>query len=364
MAQNSNKKSVTESRTGHPTIATIAAHIGLSSATVTHVLNGRTIEQRIRPETQKRVLEAAQELGYRANASARAIRSGRFGSVALIQSQLGQYLPAELLCGLTTAVSAKDLHLVLTEVRNVDASSESYLEHTMHELAVDGVFVNRHGDMLPPFLERIRKHHIPAIFLNAKQDFDCIYPDDEMGGRLAVEFLLSLGHERIAYVETYGRCLPHYSERDRRAGYESAMAAAGKTPWIHQLPVNWRADEDSSEDQRVESALSLLTSPDRPTSVIAYELIESMAIVRATHILGLHIPDDLSLIHFHHCIDERLFIPIHTISNSMRDVGEGAVGMLLGKIEDPKHELPARVIPEALLLGVTCKPPRAAATHL
>src|SRR5215467_9986205 len=101
------RPSTTGLRSGHPTIATIAAHLGLSRATVTHVLNGRATEQRIRPETQARVLEVARELGYRANASARAVRAGRFGSVALIQSQRGQYLPDELLHGLTSAIAAE-----------------------------------------------------------------------------------------------------------------------------------------------------------------------------------------------------------------------------------------------------------------
>jgi DNA-binding LacI/PurR family transcriptional regulator len=346
------------SRAGHPTIATIAAHMGLSRATVTHVLNGRAAEQRIRPETQKRVLEVAQELGYRANASARAIRAGRFGSVALIQSQLGQYLPAELLYGLTTAIAAKDLHLVLTEVPNVDASGESYVAHTMRELSVDGVFVNRHSGSPPPFLERIQKLRIPAIFLNARQDFDCIYPDDLMGGGLAAEFLLRLGHERIAYVETEMRCNPHFSERDRRSGYERTMASAGKASLVHQLPVDWHTPGEPSVDQRVEAAMRLLAGPDRPTAVVAYELAESMAIVRAAHLLGVRIPEDLSLVHFHNRIDDRWFIPLHTVSNMMKEVGAGAVGMLLEKIENPEQALPARVVPEVLLEGATCMPPR------
>src|SRR5262249_14722657 len=106
------RPNTTGPRSGHPTIATIAAHMGLSRATVTHVLNGRGTEQRIRPETQQRVLEVARELGYRPNASARAVRAGRFGSVALIQSQLGEYLPPELLYGLTTAMAARDVRQV------------------------------------------------------------------------------------------------------------------------------------------------------------------------------------------------------------------------------------------------------------
>lgn len=106
-------------RPPHPTIATIATHMGLSRATMTHVLNGRATQQRISAETQRRVLEVAQDMGYRANASARAIRAGRFGNIALIQSLLGAYLPQELLYGLTTAIPDKDLHLVMTQVPDV-----------------------------------------------------------------------------------------------------------------------------------------------------------------------------------------------------------------------------------------------------
>lgn len=358
MLSRNSKPGEPDRRAGHPTIATIAAHVGLSRATVTHVLNGRANEQRIRPETQKRVLEVAQELGYRANASARAIRAGRFGSVALIQSRLGQYLPTELLDGLSAAIATKDLHLVLTTVRNVDRSGESYVAHTMRELSVDGVFVNRHGGSPPPFLEQIRKLRIPAIFLNARQEFDCIYPDDLMGGRLAVEFLLGMGHERIAYVESESRYIPHYSERDRRAGCEGAMQSAGKAPRVHRLPVDWRTPGEPGEDQRVKSAMGLLAGPDRPTAVVAYEVTEAMAVVRAAHLLGLRIPADLSLVHFHSSIEDNCFIPIHTVSNMMREVGEGAVEMLLEKMEEPEHALPARVVPEALLEGATCAPPR------
>ncbi len=344
--------------TSHPTIATIAAHTGLSRATVTHVLNGRAAEQRIRPETRQRVLRAAQELGYRANASARAIRSGRFGSIALVQSQVGEYLPGELLHGLTTAISARDLHLVLTHVADVDESGDSYLAHTLRALSVDGVLINRHGDSPPPFLERIRRLRIPAIFLNSKQEVDCIYPDDLQGGELAAEFLLRLGHERIAYVETQERRLPHYSERDRRAGYRRAMEQAGHPCWIHQLPVAWRSPAEPHADQRVRAAVRLLDRPDRPTAVVAYEQTESMAVVRAALLLGIRIPEELSLVHFHHQLDSRCFLPIHTVSNMMQRVGEGAVALLLEKIENPLQALPSPAVEEVLLEGATCLPLR------
>jgi LacI family transcriptional regulator len=318
MAREPESNTEVPSRAPHPTIATIAAHMGLSRATVTHVLNGRGTQQRIRPDTQRRVLEVAEELGYRANASARAIRAGRFGNIALIQSLRGLYLPNELLNGLTRAIVDKDMHLVLTQVPDGGViEDESYLPHTMRALSVDGVLINRHVGTPQPFLERIHRLRIPAVFLNVKQEFDCVHPDDVMGGRMATEFLLRLGHERIAYVDTAESENRHYSKGDRRSGYEQVMASAGKAPWVHLLPKDWYAAGQPSQDLRVESARSLLARDDHPTAVVAYELTEAMAVVRAAYVLGLRIPEDLSIVQFHHSIDDRFFIPIQTVSNAM-----------------------------------------------
>jgi LacI family transcriptional regulator len=359
MAGESESESATPPpRAGHTTIATIAAHMGLSRATVTHVLNGRGTQQRIHPDTQRRVLEVAEELGYRANASARAIRAGRFGNIALIQSLRGLYLPNELLNGLTRAIADKDMHLVLTQVPQFPIDDESYLPHTMRALSVDGVLINRHVGTPQPFLERIHRLHIPAVFLNVKQEFDCVRPDDAMGGRMATEFLLHLGHERIAYVDTDEPRNQHYSKADRRSGYEQVMASAGRHPWVHLLPKDWHTAGQLSRDQRVDSARLLLARDDRPTAVLAYELAEALAVVRAAHVLGLGIPDDLSLIHFHHAIDDRFFLPIQTVSNVMEAVGIRAVDMLLKKIEAPEVALPACVVPVSMLEGATCMPPQ------
>jgi DNA-binding LacI/PurR family transcriptional regulator len=357
MARKQISETVAPRSTSQPTIATIAAHMGVSRATVTHVLNGRATEQRIRPDTQRRVLEAARALGYRANTSARAIRAGRFGNIALVQSELGLYLPRELLNGLTKAIADKDMHLVLIEVPDRVIDDESYLPHTMRELSADGLLINRHIGFSQPFLDRIQRLRIPAISLNVRQEFDCVHPDDQMGGRIAAEFLLGLGHERIAYVDTEGPENRHYSKDDRRAGYEQVMTAAGKTPRVYWLPKQWRMSEQPNRDGRVESARLLLTQGDRPTAVIAYELAEAMAIVHAAHLRGLRIPEDLSIILFHNRRDDRYFLPFHTVSNVMAEVGAEAVRMLLEKIENPEVALAARVIPAVIIGGATCMSP-------
>ena len=358
MKKEQKKESVVASRPPHPTIATIAAHMGVSRATVTHVLNGRAAEQRISAETQQRVLKVAHELGYRANAAARAIRAGRFGNIALIQSLYGLYLPGELLHGLTKALAARDIRLVLTQAPDMVIEDEAYLPHKMQELSADGVLINRHRGFSEPYLDRIQRLGIPVVFLNLKQEFDCVHPDDSMGGRIAAEYLLRLGHERIAFIGTDEPENKHYSKRDRREGYEQRMQAAGKTPQVALLPKNWQAPGQPGQDERVEAARLLLAQKNRPSAIIAYELAEAMAVIHAAHLLGLRIPQDLSLIQFHYGIDDRYFLPIQTVSNAMRAVGTAAVEMLLEKIENPQTALATRVVPAQMLDGATCMPYR------
>jgi DNA-binding LacI/PurR family transcriptional regulator len=340
----------------HPTIATLAEHLGLSRATVTHVLNGRGDQLRIRPETQHRVREAAAALGYRANASARAVRAGRFGTIALIQSLWGQYLPPELLFGVTSALTDSDLRLVISQVPDAVMEDEAYLPHTLRELPVDGVLLNRHLTFSPAYLKYLQRLRIPAISLNVKQAHDAIHPDDRHGGRLATQTLLGLGHERVAFIDSEEPHNRHYSKTDRRLGYESAMGDAGRTPRVFLLPPLRR--DDAGGDARIVAAKALLGTSDRPTAIVAYELAEAMASVHAAHQAGLRVPDDLSIVLFHSRLDERYFLPFHTVSNQMTEVGSGAVAMLLQKIENPDLPLPTRAIPTALLDGRTCQPPR------
>ncbi len=338
----------------HPTIATLAESLGLSPSTVTHVLNGRGDKLRIRPDTQQRVREAAAELGYRANASARAIRAGRFGNVALVQSLWGQYLPPELLSGLTSALTDADLHLVLSQVPDQVIEDETYLPETLRQLSVDGVLLNRHLGFSPAYLDHIQRLQIPAISLNVKQELDAIHPDDLHGGRLATEFLLSLGHERIAFIDSDEPLNKHYSKEDRRSGYESAMTDAGRAPQVCQIPKVWHHGD--GEDERILAARAVLSPSDRPTALVAYELAEAMAFVHAAHQLGRRVPSDLSLILFHSGLDNRYFLPFHTVSNQMAIVGQGAVQMLLEKLENPDVPLPTRAVPPVLLEGKTCQP--------
>jgi LacI family transcriptional regulator len=340
------------------TASKLAEHLGLSKATVTHVLNGHGAELRIKPETQKRVLQAAKELGYRPNVSARTMRTGRFGCAAFIQSLKSTYLPSDLMLGVLDALKEYDMHLIMAEAPDEILDEQNYLPKVVRELAADGLLINRIVDIPQHFIERVHDLHIPAIFLNIKGEFDSVYPDDLTGGKIATEYLLQLGHRKIVYVQSLVNLQPHYSIQDRRRGYEDTMRKAGFQPQVWTLPADPFTMEEILADKRLSWAYEYLkTERDRPTAVIAYELTEALAIFYAAAALQIKIPEMLSLVTFHWGIDSSLCIPFTTMSNSIGNVGRTSVSMLMEKLKNPTSLLPSRSVPLSFLEGGTSAKP-------
>jgi DNA-binding LacI/PurR family transcriptional regulator len=340
------------------TTATVAAHTGLSRATVTHVLNGRAEALRIRPETRQRVLTAAQELGYRPNASARALQAGRFHNIALVQATTLPYLPSPLLTGIARALAERNLHLSFAQVDDPVMDDAGYLPKVMQELWADGLLINRIVGLPAAFIDAARSQRTPAIFLNVQQEFDCVHPDDRAAGILATEHLLALGHTRIVYVggETPGR--EHYSQADRRDGYERAMRAAGLVPEVLHLPPDPMTTSQALVDRRLAALSAYLdAAAPRPTAIVAYELAEALAVIHAAHQRGWRLPDNLSLVMFHADIEPRLCLPVTVVSNAIAQVGQEAVRLIVEKIEAPERRIPARVLAPELIPGGTCAPP-------
>ncbi len=340
------------------TAASIAVHTGLSRATVTHVLNGHADEQRIRRETQQKVLEAARLLGYRPNASARALHTGKTGTAALIQSLSAAYLPERLLLGLTEALSENNMYLTLAEVPDAVLDDRSYLPKILREHTVDGLIINRIVDIPDSFIEEVNRLNTPVTFLNVNRPWDAVYPDDFNGGRMAANYLIGLGHTRILYLGSYVNCPLHYSQIDRRDGYREAMFQAGLQQRELLLPADPPTHIEALNDKRVQVMRTYLeNTPYRPTAIVAYELAEALAVLHAAHQLQLRIPQDLSLAMFHHHMDFRLCVPVTTFCNGMHIVGREAVSLLLQKIDTPGVLVPSRMVPIELIEGATCSPP-------
>lgn len=331
------------------TLKQIAHRAGVSIPTVSYALNNKG--HLLRPETLQRVLAAAQELGYRPNASARAMRSGKFNCVALLLSSVQgrSELPKDLLEGVHNALSARDMHLTVTQIPDEKLTSEGDIPKILRQSMADGLLINYTHEIPPQMLELINRHHIPSVWLNTKQDADCICSDDVRGAREATERLIALGHRRIDYLDyTRGSdelSTAHYSVHDRLAGYESAMRAAGLEPRIVRPPH--RVDLKD----RASFCLDWLKSGPAPTAVVVY--YHAAPLVYAAAQMGLSVPRDLSVVTFGPSLSVAIGMAVDTMVIPESAMAQSAVEMLLEKIADPNRVLPCKQVALEFMPGVT-----------
>jgi DNA-binding LacI/PurR family transcriptional regulator len=294
-------------------------------------------------ETRKKVLDAARELGYRPNSAARTMRSGRFGSVAILQSVdfVRSNLPAGLLDGIHDALLQTGQVLILGRLPDEKLTSEGHVPKILQEWTVDGLIIDYNINAPPAMADLIREHDIPSVWINAKFEADAVRPDDFGAGKRAVDELVKRGHRRIAYVDRYfDPPQVHYSRRDRREGYLAAMKSAGLQP------QSVTSSDRVSGVAAIELLKKLLAAKDRPTAIIAYsDENGACAAVVAGRDLGMDVPRDLSVITFSDKVVVLPVMPVATMLVPVYEVGRAAVEMLCDKIVRPAASIQTKVVP-------------------
>lgn len=338
------------------TLKQVAEHTQLSIPTVSEILNNKS-NRLYRSETRSRVLAMARQLGYRPNGNARSIKSGRFGSIALLQSSMEHrsYLPNSLLNSICQVLNEKELLLTLASVSDEQLADQNFIPQILRILSVDGLLINYNAGFPERLIDLVRRYRIPSVWINAKPGTDCFYPDDVTASRVATEYLLELGHREIAFVDySYGyrnETPVHYSDYDRCFGYAQAMQSAGLAPW------EIRAETSLPMQNRYEFSLQWLALPKRPSAVIVYTSANALPIALAARTLGLQIPRDLSMITFNDHVTDELGMLVDTMVLPEAQMGRQAVHCLLEKVEDPNKVFPATAVALDFQKGWTTAPP-------
>jgi LacI family transcriptional regulator len=331
------------------TISQLAERTGLSPITVSRALRG---VGRMGDDTRKRIVHEATKMGYRPNSSARAMRTGRFGCVGALLStrESASVMPAPLLRGIDDALAERNVHLTLSHLPDDKLLDAGYIPKILTDWMVDGLLVNYTHYIPRQMIDLIEENEIPSIWLNTKQDGNCVYPDDHAAALDVTRHLLELGHRRIAYADYYnfGTEESHYSNSDRYAGYAAAMQAAGLAP---------RRLGDVQHADRVPYTRQWLSAVDRPTAVVAYSpMMTGHAILYAAATVGLNVPADLSLVTFNDVATYEFDVKVATALLPEAQLGREAVAMLFEKIELPRKRLRPRVIPFTFDPGHSCGP--------
>lgn len=335
-------------RSGGASAHAVAERAQVSVDTVWQILGGRG--GRYSEQTRHRVEQAAAAVGYRRNAGAVAISTGRFGCVTMVTSTTGHrsVWDPELFAGLEHRLGRAGHHLTLACLGDEELRGDGSLAKLMRERMADGLILNYVYEIPSALEQAISRHGLGAVWVNRRLPSACAHPDDRAAGRQATAALLALGHRRIVYLSSHPT--PHYSDADRAAGYAAAMRAAGLAPQLVQ--------SQDSPDQReawMRRLRVLLSGPDRPTAAVVYGSFAAYPLVLVARDMGLRMPGDLSLVTFGaHGADE-IGVALSTWIIPVRAMGEAAADLALAAIAG--QATPARAIPFTELVGATCAPP-------
>jgi DNA-binding LacI/PurR family transcriptional regulator len=337
-------------------LADIAARTGLAIPTVSEVLSGKS-NRSYREETRRRVLRAADELGYRANRSARSMRSGKFSAIALICGEQGSawsWATHAMTVAIERALARKNQHLVLGSYTDNQLTRGPGVSRVLQELMVDGLLMNCSQHTPSEVIDSLQESQLPIVWLNTLRNRDCVYIDNIGGASTAVSMLAGLGHRRIVYL---GAQRPldsldelHHAVRERLSGYLTSIASHGLTaavvPYVPGISAEHPLDQ-------------MLQQDDRPTAVICHhvELAYQAACLASRR--GLDVPADLSIVALGPEQLDSDFLPLTRVVVREQECAEVAVSAVLQKIEDPDADVSPRIISMCLVdREASVAPPR------
>jgi DNA-binding LacI/PurR family transcriptional regulator len=321
----------------------VAERAGVSVKTVSNVVNGYV---HVRPDTRARVMEAITALNYRPNISARSLRLGRTGIIALAVPELDIPYFAELA---RHVVSAAAVHgwTVLIDQTNGDREQERLVAAGIRDHLIDGLIfsplaltgadLDARAKVTPMVLLGERVDHGPA---------DHVAIDNVAAARDVTAHLLAQGRRRIAAIGAQ-----HTAEaataRLRLAGYTAALHDAGlqvDAALVAPAPAWHRADGAAA-------MRSLLASAPAPDAVVCFNDTLALGAMRALHDAGLRVPDDVAVAGFDDIEDGRYSIPtLTTVAPDKADLARMAVDLLAARLaatdDAPPHEqtVPHRLI--------------------
>ena len=322
-----------------PTQVDVARLAGVSRATVSYVLNGHT-EGRvpISDQTQQRVLNAIEELGYEPDARAQALRSGSTSTVALIIPDLRNPHFCEYATGVEDAAREADYHLLLSST-TLDDEYEVEIFKDLARRRFDGLIITGSSILksaeAQTILARIRKRGLPLVEMNEFYGVDSASSDYREATKEVVSYLLSLGHRNIGFV--YG-VADHELALDRLQPFQESLNNAGVA-----IEPDLIVECGPTIEDGYQAALKLLKLSHRPTAIIAVNDLLAISTIRAAGDMGLRVPDHVSVVGFDNIPMANYLMPrLTTVTKDAYTAGKNAFEMLQARMQTP--DLPRQVI--------------------
>jgi LacI family transcriptional regulator len=329
------------------TIKDVAARAGVSTATVSRYLNGGRVRH------ARRVDEAIEALAFRPNQLARSLKSGSTRTIGVLVPDVSNPFFADVVKGAESVMRAGEYSLLLCNT-DENVERERTVVSLLLQKQVDGILMAPAKEWSDaPLMLRTRR--VPVVLIDRRidvEDFDVVLVDNVNGAAQAAEYLVSLGHERIAMVSGPLDTTPG---RERFEGFVRGLRAAGR-----ELDERYLKVGDFREDGGYQAALLLLAVRPAPTALFVSNNLMSIGALRAIHNLGIRIPQEMSFVSFDDlALAELTEPPLTVISRPSTEQGVLAMRLLKFRIETAAEPAPRRIVLETRLTvrGSCANPP-------
>ena len=326
-------------------MADVALHAGVSSQTVSRVSNGLT---NVDAGTRERVLKSMEELGYRPNRAARALKSGRFQTIGVIMFTLETFGNMRTLDAIAMEAAKENYSVTLIPIQDRTLGDVSGTYNRLREQAVDGIVIIFEAHLLD-HAEFTLPPGLPVVVIdsNAGTGYTVVDVDQAEGARQATDHLLQLGHRQVWHIAGPP---DSFSAMHRVESWQQTLRAAGITP----PPV---LHGDWTTESGYQHGLTL-GARDDVTAIFAANDQMALGTMRALHELGRDIPGDISVVGFDDMEEAHSFWPpLTTVHQDFTAVGRLSLQKLLHKVANPNAKNDKTTVPTRLVIRDSTAPP-------
>ena len=338
-------------RVSAPTLRDVAQMAGVHPATASRALNPQT-RPLVNADTARKVLRAAESIGYQPNPIARSLKTARSSTVGLVIPDLTNPLFPPIVRGIEDVLALVGYSAWIVNTDNDPAREETQVE-SLRSRQVEGLIIAT-ARREHPLLVRLHRMGVRMVLVNRRVDgleLPSVTADDDAGISMAVTHLAALGHTRIAHL----------------AGPQQTSTGVARARAFRHAVRDLGLDDDPalivecgywSETEGAQALRRLLDAGTRCTAVVAGNDLIALGCYDVFAERGMRCPDDLSVVGFNDMpFLDKMNPPLTTVSIPHYELGSEAGRLLLDTIDDPERVPRSVLLTPSLVVRASTAPP-------
>lgn len=330
------------------TINDIAKKAGVSSATVSRVLNNSGY---VKEETKQKILEIMKDLNYSPNAVARSLSKNTTNIIGVLVPDINNPFFGEVIKGISMIADSENLNMLLADTdENIEKEFKAL--ELLKEQRIRGIIITPTSDknqFNADYLNALENLGIPIVLIDRDvkySNFDGVFLDNINGAFEATEALIKEGHKKIAIIAGPTTSKPG---RDRVRGYEKAMA-------MNKLNIdeNYVFYGDFKLESGYNITKEIMKMKDRPTAIFTCNNMMTLGCIKALYEKNIRIPEDIAIIGFDEIeMLNVLGIKVSVVSRPTTEMGKVAMTILSERLKNNDNPHTKRIIlsPKLILKG-------------